>query len=110
MVDKVIRDGMVAVLISPGFGAGWFTWNPHHPQMLFDPVIVEILLNAKKGKEAFVAGQIVAHVEANYSDYYAGGVDNLEVEWVPVGTEFIVDEYDGDETIRTKDGFAWIKA
>src|SRR6478609_2455061 len=23
---KVIRDGMVAVIVSPGFGAGWSTW------------------------------------------------------------------------------------
>ena len=26
MSDKVIRDGKVAVIISPGFGAGWSTW------------------------------------------------------------------------------------
>lgn len=29
-MDKVIKDGKVAVLYSPGFGAGWFTWNNHH--------------------------------------------------------------------------------
>ena len=26
-MDKVIRDGKVAVLYSPGFGAGWSTWS-----------------------------------------------------------------------------------
>ena len=25
-MDKVVRDGLVAVLVSPGHGAGWYTW------------------------------------------------------------------------------------
>ncbi|MCA6384944.1 MAG: hypothetical protein IM620_15845 [Cytophagales bacterium] len=108
---KYIRDGEVAVLISPDFGAGWSTWNPRHPQMLFDPVIVELLLNAKEGEEAFVAGQIEAHVETNYPDAsFISALQQLKVRWVPVGTEFIVNEYDGNEWIVFKDHMAWIKA
>jgi hypothetical protein len=26
-MEKVIRDGKVAVLYSPGYGAGWYSWN-----------------------------------------------------------------------------------
>ena len=26
-MQKVIRDGKVAVLYSPGYGAGWYTWS-----------------------------------------------------------------------------------
>ena len=26
-MEKVIRNGQVAVLYSPGFGAGWYSWN-----------------------------------------------------------------------------------
>jgi hypothetical protein len=26
-IKKVIRDGKVAVLISDGYGAGWYSWN-----------------------------------------------------------------------------------
>ena len=26
-IDKAINDGMVAILYSPGFGAGWSSWN-----------------------------------------------------------------------------------
>ena len=26
-IEKVVRDGKVAVLVSPGYGAGWSTWN-----------------------------------------------------------------------------------
>jgi len=107
---KYIRDGKVAVLISPGFGAGWSTWNPDYPGMLFDPVIVEMLLNAKEEEKAFVAGQIEAHVDINYPDASISGLENLEVQWVPIGTEFVVGEYDGSESLRTMDSFAWIKA
>jgi hypothetical protein len=30
-MNKLIRDGMVAVLYSPDYGSGWYTWNevPH---------------------------------------------------------------------------------
>ena len=27
MTEKYIKDGKVAVAYSPGFGAGWSTWN-----------------------------------------------------------------------------------
>ena len=114
---KYIRDGKVAVLISPGFGSGWSTWNLNYPQMLFDPVIVELLLNCKEGEEAFVTDQIEAHVEANYPDACILGLKDdilglkdLKVQWVPVGTEFIVDEYDGSEWIVFKHLMPWIKA
>lgn len=30
-MDKVIRDGMVAVIYSPGYGAGWSSWNRDYP-------------------------------------------------------------------------------
>ena len=31
-MNKVIRDGKVAVLYSPGYGAGWYSWNWNHPE------------------------------------------------------------------------------
>lgn len=30
--DKVIEDGKVAVLISPNYGAGWYSWNIHNTE------------------------------------------------------------------------------
>ena len=39
-MEKVIKSGLVAVLISPEFGAGWSTWNPTCPEIIFDPVVV----------------------------------------------------------------------
>lgn len=42
-LQKVIRDSKVAVLYSPGFGAGWYSWNTKHPQLLFHPKLVEMV-------------------------------------------------------------------
>ena len=36
-MNKLIKNGKVAVLYSPGFGAGWFTWNPTMPELIFEP-------------------------------------------------------------------------
>ncbi len=41
-MEKVIRNGMVAVLVSPGYGAGWYSWNDHK-ELLFHPKIVEMV-------------------------------------------------------------------
>jgi hypothetical protein len=50
VTDRLIRDGSVAVLYSPGFGAGWSTWNPEHfEEMLFDPQIADIRDHAEEG-------------------------------------------------------------
>ncbi len=35
MIQKLSQDGKVAVLYSPGFGAGWYTWNTDAPEILF---------------------------------------------------------------------------
>ena len=100
-VKKVIRDGMVAVLYSPGFGAGWSTWahSPLDQVCLYDPLVVE-----------WVEGGKVGPVPVDqYGDeyFYTGGADDLVIAWVPVGAAFIINEYDGSESIRMKDDDYW---
>jgi hypothetical protein len=41
-MQKMLRDGQVAVLVSPGFGAGWYTWHSIE-ELVYDPSIVEWL-------------------------------------------------------------------
>jgi hypothetical protein len=45
-----------------------------------------------------------------YGDHYYAGSCDLEVAWVPTGTEFVIDEYDGAETITFKDKVTWVIA
>ena len=47
-MKKIIKNGKVAVLYSPGFGAGWFSWNTEYKELLFHPKIVEMVESNKK--------------------------------------------------------------
>jgi len=83
-MQKVIRDGKVAVLISPGFGGGWHTWN-HVDELLFHPVLVNMVENGLRSDidEAFIADLlgIVDHA----SMPYLCGVAGLEYAMAIIG-------------------------
>jgi len=94
-MEKLIKDGAVAVLISPGFGAGWSTWNEEHEEgLLFDRDIAEAVLAGNNDEAERIA-------EEKYPGAYLGGAAGLEVVWIEQGTTFTVEEYDGSESIRT---------
>lgn len=93
-VPKLTKDGKVAVIVSYGCGAGWSTWgSTHNEKMLFDPVIVQMLLEDKPIDE------IEDYAKATYPGEYVKGLRSAVVEWVPVGSRFKIDEYDGDESL-----------
>ncbi len=103
-MEKVIRNGKVAVLISPGFGAGWYTWNSSHKELLFHPKIVEMV---ESGKQKEIDKDWLKD-ELGIEDIYTGGVIDLVIEWLPEGTCFTVLEYEGSESIETMDDLALI--
>lgn len=94
--EKVIKDGKVAVLYSPGFGAGWYSWNTEHKEILFHPKLVEMV---EAGRATEIDDKWVK--ENLGIDIYTGGAYTLKIEWLPVGTAFHIDEYDGSESIQT---------
>jgi hypothetical protein len=110
MMDRLIRDGEVAVLYSPGYGAGWSTWCHEDEQMrldmLFDPQIADIRDRAAPDWQE--KAEVIAQIK--YPDAYIAGLKNLLVRWLPVGTQFRVLEYDGDESIEINGEIAWITA
>ena len=102
MADKVIRDGMVAVLYSPGFGAGWSTWGGDEIA-LFHPRFVEWVEGGKVGDIDAIAAEVMGD-----DSFYTGGAEDLQIRWLPVGTRFEINEYDGSESVREfgpADGF-----
>lgn len=102
MTTKVERDGMVGVLVSRGYGAGWTSWNYEYPFLLHgDERLIELV---EKG-DLIGAEEYTKSVVGE--DAYLGGVDGLYVHWIPKGTMFIIDEYDGAETLMTMDDFVW---
>ena len=104
MVEKVVQDGMVAVVISRGYGAGWSTWvsESNRELVLFHPKLVELV--ASQGHHAMDCDSFEAWMatELGVTDEYLGGWDGLEILWIPQGTKFKVDEYDGAEYIITE--------
>jgi hypothetical protein len=110
MMDRLIRDGEVAVLYSPGYGAGWSTWCHEDEQMrlsmLFDPQIADI----RDRGDADWQEKAEAIALVKYPEAYIGGLADIQVRWLPVGTQFRVLEYDGHESIEIKSEIAWITA
>lgn len=102
-LQKVIRDGKVAVLYSPGYGAGWYTWSGHQ-ELLFHPKLVE-MVEANRQNE-ITEEWILENI--GLADVYTGGASDLQICWLPVGTAFRVDEYDGSESIQTHDDLTTI--
>ena len=89
-MKKVERDGKVAVIVSPGFGAGWSTWADEPEAAVFAPDVVAWIEAGKPDDPELM--------EAFGEKYgYVGGLYRAEIEWLPKGTQFIIDEYDGSE-------------
>jgi len=97
-MNKVTRDGKVAVLYSPGFGAGWYSWH-HIPELVFHPRLVELVeqkINSEINDE-LVAKLLNIDEDAYDFPYISSG--NLTIAWIDKGTVFRIDEYDGSESI-----------
>jgi hypothetical protein len=54
--------------------------------------------------------KILSYMTLRYPGKYFGGSDNLTIQWIPVGTEFRINEYDGAESIILKERERWITA
>jgi len=108
-MEKVIRDGKVAVLISPSWGAGWYTWHDME-ELIYHPKLVEMVENNQREEitEGFIAELLGIIDEDNMP--YIGGAEDLVIQWVPVGTEFMIEDYDGYESIRLKEATVWLTA
>jgi len=98
MANKIIKDGKVAVIVSHGFGAGWSTWNTEYPDCDTNAELVQCILDG--GDREAVAKKL-------YPESYTGGLDDAEIEWVQVGCQYRIDEYDGSEIIEFNDSANW---
>jgi hypothetical protein len=107
-MDKVIRNGKVAVLYSPGFGAGWYTWH-HNLELVFHPAIVAMV---EQGREDEINEEwMVENLGMNEDDVpYLGGAEDLTIAWLDEGTSFKINEYDGSESIQERESVNWIHA
>ena len=96
---------MAKILISPGYGAGWSTWSDSSVKefLLKDPTL--IAMAERNAPEQEVKDYIdKTHPNAHV---YTGGWRDIEVVELADGTLFKVNEYDGYESIETKDDAEW---
>lgn len=99
-MKKVIRDGKVAVIFSFNFGAGWYSWHGIE-ELLFDPNVVKMIEDGESPHK---------YCEELYKGIYISSELNLAIAWIPEGSEFYIDEYDGREEIIFKESQSWLKA
>jgi len=93
-MEKVIRNGKVAVLVSRGFSTGWYT---HHgvEELLFHPKLVEMVEECKKH-------DICEWVKENFDlevSYY--GAMGIVIHWLPVGEPFMIVQINDYEYVYT---------
>ena len=100
-MSKLIKDGQVAVAVSYGFGGGWSTWNDVAPD---DSRFTTLFFEGKSAEAAELAEKL--DLGCNLGAY------QVEIEWLDVGTEYMIEEYDGAESLVTKEdrGDMWTVA
>ncbi len=105
-MSKLLRDGHVAVLYSPGFGSCWY--DPGFPSCLTDQTVVDWVL---AGKPKSQLKEIETYLALAYGeDFLTDGLRQLAVSWIPEGIRFVVHDYDGSEYILREDLMPWIVA
>ena len=93
---------MVGIVYSPSYGAGWSTWGSN--EMALD----QELAIAIEAEEPYEVLQEIA--EKNWPNEYLGGLADCVVEWVPEGTCFRIEEYDGYESLHFNSDDHWTVA
>lgn len=109
-MNKVVRDGKVAVLVSPGFGSGWYSWNSWHGEaakgLLFHPTLVKMV---EDGNRNSISVELLEEL-IGIDHMYDGGKTDLGIVWVPEGLRFRINEYDGFESLVLVSDDNWITA
>ena len=98
MCDTYCKDGKMAVLVSPGYGAGWSTWNVR--ELAYNKLVVDAFLDYREGR--ITEDEFKEHINYLYPNdnvYFGGFDEGLEIRWVPFGTRFYITEYDGSESL-----------
>jgi hypothetical protein len=106
-MEKYVKDGRVAVLVTKDYGAGWYT-NHGEEELVFDKHIVEQVLKGEDIKEYL--NMVYKTYNFKYVYYNWAHVPDLEVVWVPENTKFFITEYDGWESVWPINDIPWLEA
>jgi hypothetical protein len=96
------------ILISPGYGAGWSTWNS--PELAYDPDVIEFFESGCNKEELREFCKEKGYVDSYGEGPYMGGFGNLKVVEVETDRVFRINEYDGYESIEFLNLSKWMVA
>lgn len=105
----------IEILISPGFGGGWSTWNDDCINLAIDKRIINYFKKNGTGvdkknrlshdqfddlKYKEFKNQLKEFLESiGYNNVYTGGWKDIVIETVKPNCKFRIDEYDGSEEL-----------
>lgn len=107
LIEKYYNEvGEVAVLVSGGYGAGWSTWGGGGIEsfLCMDKGLVELHLKGASEKEV----REYIKIKTSRDKYVGSAWEDIQIKWLPQGTAFIIEEYDGAESIRTLDNLTLV--
>jgi hypothetical protein len=95
------------VLVSPGFGAGWSTWNSQAQyELATDSELIRLFETGERDAFEERANLILQTVTGDSVDtVYMGGYDQLQVE--EAYGDWYIEEYDGSERLQEIETAAW---
>lgn len=93
-MNKLERDGKIAILVTFGHGSGWSTWNneKHKETMCMDCEIVQAVLDNDLQKAIEIVNKKCGNINT-------AGIKSLRVEWVEKGKTFLIYDNEGWENI-----------
>lgn len=96
------EKGEVGILFSPGQGVGWSTWNDVDEDNKYALALDKRVID--KWLCGVTCDEMKEYLESiGYKDVFMSGYDSLCIGFVPSGTKFYIEEYDGFESILTED-------
>lgn len=95
------------VLVSPGFGAGWSTWNSEaRYELATDSELIRLFEAGERDAFEERANHILRTITGDATDsVYMGGYGQLRVE--DVEGDWFIEEYDGCERLQGIETAAW---
>lgn len=104
-MDKVVKNGKVAIIHSTELGAYWYSVH-RNKELIFDPNIVAILEDDTL-EPIQQADQIDEYLEEKYGDGWYGDTLNIEVGYIPQGTLFT---FDSNDNLILMSELEWLEA
>lgn len=106
---RLYRNDKLAVIISPHYGLGWYTWFLK-PELLTHPLLVERVESKLPITKEWIRDTLNVDIMLYDDDEDILDHHSLEVRWVPKGCTFRITEYDGIEYIELFDPSEYIMA